>query len=311
MAANGGTTRDAAARRRRIAERGAERLALITGRVQSLSSPSSPPSATQSEPSSTSPCPTSVSPNSDQLHLTDENTDSLSNTETAGNNVHNVVGEVRSVNDNSVTITRTTAQTSFEPSNTETAGDDVVTDVRSAMNNSVTITRTTAQTSSEPDKLQSFIETLAEQTPPISTLNKSRKPESQTRRQATFSPKQLRPAITASENIRLICSVTVAVLVMLADAGFPFLSSDVIKNIILFRPLLLLLVTNVTIVAAHSLLQKVKHRSTGEAGFANHIGTVLEWALLMKTGSSALFMDCSVYSVVVICGMGFLQSFGW
>ncbi|KAI3826100.1 hypothetical protein L1987_00143 [Smallanthus sonchifolius] len=270
MATNGGIARDAAARRRRIAERGAERLALITGRVQSLSSSPLPPVA-QSEPSPSPPCPTSVSPNSDQLNLTDSNSDTLSNIEAVGS--------------------------------------DVASDVRSVIDNPETITETSAQTSSKPDKIQSFSDTLTEQTPPISTSNKSKKPESQTLYYKTFSPKQLRPAISASERIRTICSIIVAVLVMLADAGFPVLGSDAIKNIILFRPLWLLLVTNITTVTAHFLLQKVKHRSTGEEGFADHIGTVLEWGWLVKTGSSALFMDCSVYSVVVICGMGLLQLF--
>ncbi|KAL8204983.1 hypothetical protein R6Q57_010606 [Mikania cordata] len=185
--------------------------------------------------------------------------------------------------------------------NTETPGNDVVRDVRSVIDNSDTITS---------NKIQSFPGTSTEQNPPISTLNKSKNPESETRLRKTFSPKQLRPAITASENIRIICSITVAVLVVLADAGFPILRSDGIKNIILFRPLLLLLITNMTIVAAHFLLQKVKHRSVGETGLANHIGTVLDWGLFVKMGSSAMFMDCSVYSVVVICGMGFLQLFG-
>lgn len=174
-------------------------------------------------------------------------------------------------------------------------------DVRSVIDNSEAITETSAQTYSKP-------EPLAEQTPLISTPAKSKMPESQTRHHKTFSPKQLRPAITASENVRVICSITVALLVILADAGFPILGSDVIKKVILFRPLMLLLVTNVTIVAAYSLLQEVKHRSTGNA---DPIGVALEWALLMKTGSSALFMDCSVYSVVVISGMGLLQLFGW
>ncbi|MFS7988036.1 hypothetical protein Hanom_Chr11g01029811 [Helianthus anomalus] len=268
MATNGGTARDAAAaRRRRIAEKGADRLALITGRVQSISSsPPLPPSVVQPEPSSTPPCPTSVS---DQLPISVfwmyENTDQLSNKETAGNDV---VSNFRSVTDNSETITETSAQTSSKP------------------------------------------ETLAEQTPLISTTsNESKNPvsQTQTRHHKTFSPKQLRPAITASENIRIICSITFALLVILADAGFPILAC--MKSVILFRPLLLLLVTNVTIVAAHFLLQKVEHRSTGDAGFADHIGMALEWGLLVKTGSSALFMDCSVYSVVLIGSMGFLQLF--
>ncbi|KAL8263364.1 hypothetical protein R6Q59_024713 [Mikania micrantha] len=250
LATNGGS---AAARRRRIAERGAERLALITGRIQTLSSSSS-----SSSSSPLLPC-----PSSDQLPPTDENTDAILNTESPGN--------------------------------------DVVKDVRSVIDNSETITN---------NKIQTFPGTSTEHNPTISTLNKSKKPESETRLRKTFSPKQLRPAITASENIRIICSITVAVLVVLADAGFPIMRSDGIKNIILFRPLLLLLITNMTIVAAHFLLQNVKHRSAGETGFANHIGTVLDWGLFVKTGSSAMFMDCSVYSVVVICGMGFLQLFG-
>ncbi|XP_076926949.1 uncharacterized protein LOC143590319 [Bidens hawaiensis] len=238
ISSTGGTTTSAsAARRRRITDRGAERLALITGRVQSLSS---------------SPL------ESDEPILTDEHKDPLSNTETVGKNV--------------------------------------ASDVRSVIDNSATIIETSAQTYSKP-------EPLAEQTPLISTSTKSKNPESQTHHHRTFSPKQLRPAITASENIRVVCSITVALLVILADAGFPIVGSDVIKKVLLFRPLLLLLVTNVTIVAAHSLLQEVKHRSTGHAGNADPIGVALEWALLMKTGSSALFMDCSVYSVVVICGM--------
>ena len=69
MATNGGTVRDAAARRRRIAEKGAERLALITGRVQSISSSPLPPSAPQSHHSSTAPSPPSISRDPDQLPL--------------------------------------------------------------------------------------------------------------------------------------------------------------------------------------------------------------------------------------------------
>lgn len=190
----------------------------------------------------------------------------------------------------------------------ETADDDVASDEQPILHNSETKFEASAETSLEPRNIQSFLDTLTEQDPSISTSNRSQNPRSQTRFHQTFSPKRLRPAIKASENTRTYCSVIMALLVLLSYAGFPILGSGFIKNIILFRPLFLLLVTNVTIVVAPLLLEKVK---TGDAGFGNNIGTVLEWGMLMKTGSSALFMDCSIYSVVVICGMSYMLRFGW
>ncbi|KVH99873.1 uncharacterized protein LOC112520280 [Cynara cardunculus var. scolymus] len=278
MATNGGSSRDAAARRRRIAERGSERLALITGRVQSISSSPLTPPVAQPHHSSTAPCPPSISRNSDQVPTSDENT--------------------------------------VSPLNTETAGDDVENDVQPVMPKCETITETYPQPSFTPSNTQSFSTTLTEPNPPISTSNKSQKSESQTRLHETLTPNRIRPAITASQDIRKICSVITALLVLFSYAGFPILGSDIIKNLVLSRPLILLLLTNITIVAAPLLLEKVKQKerrgsAIGETGFASNLGTALEWGMLMKTGTSALFMDCSVYSVVVICGISFLQKLGW
>ncbi|XP_071690693.1 uncharacterized protein [Rutidosis leptorrhynchoides] len=262
MATTAGTVRDAAARRRRIAEKGADRLAFITGRVQSLSSPSIPPS---------------VSPDSDQLPLFDEKTNS--------------------------------------PLDAEAVVEDIMSNVQSVNDNSDPITETSTQTTPEPNKLQSIPATLTEQIEPVSASNRLQKPVSLTRRHETFSPNRLRPAIKSSENIRRICSLVVAILVLLSYAGFPILGSNVIKNIVLSRPLFLLILTNITIVVAPLLLEKVKQKEqrrslAGDAGFANQIGTILEWGLLMKNGLSELFMDCSVYSLVVILGMSLLKFFG-
>lgn len=200
--------------------------------------------------------------------------------------------------------------------NTEKAGDDIVSDVQPVIDNSETITETSAETSVKPRNILSFPVTSTEQTPLLSTSNESQKSKSQNRLHEAFSPKRLRPAITSSEKTRNYCAFIAALLVLLSYAGFPILSSDVMKNIILFRPLFLLIVTNITIVVAPFLLEKVKQKeqrrsSTSDAGFANQIGTILEWGMLMKTGLSALFMDCSIYSVVVVCGMSFLLNFGW
>nr|GEW29546.1 ATP-dependent 6-phosphofructokinase [Tanacetum cinerariifolium] len=202
------------------------------------------------------------------------------------------------------------------PSNNEIAGDDVTSDEQPMFHNSEAKAETYAETSSETRDIQSFLDTLTEQNPSISTSNRSQNPRSQARFKQTFSPKRLRPAIKASENTRTYCSVVMALLVLLSYADFPVLGSGFIKNIILFRPLFLLLVTNITIVAAPLLLEKVKQierrvSSTGDAGFGNNIGTILEWGMLMKTGSSALFMDFSIYSVLVVCGMSYMMRFGW
>ncbi|GJZ71772.1 hypothetical protein Tco_0635623 [Tanacetum coccineum] len=202
------------------------------------------------------------------------------------------------------------------PSNNETVGDDVTSDEQPMLHNSEAKTETSAETSSETRDIQSFLDALTEQNPSISTSNRSQNPRSQTRFNQTFSPKRLRPAIKASENTRTYCSVVMALLVLLSYADFPILGTGFIKNIILFRPLFLLLVTNITIVVAPLLLEKVKQierrvSSTGDAGFGNNIGTILEWGMLMKTGSSALFMDCSIYSILVVCGMSYMMRFGW
>ncbi|PWA89331.1 hypothetical protein CTI12_AA112270 [Artemisia annua] len=199
------------------------------------------------------------------------------------------------------------------PLSNETAARDVASDEQPILQNCETKSEASAETSLEPRNIQSFLDTLTEQNPSISTSNRSQNPRSQTRFHQTFSPKRLRPAIKASENTRTYCSVVMALLVLLSYAGFPILGSGFIKNIILFRPLFLLLVTNITIVVAPLLLEKVKQieRRGSSTGDANNIGTVLEWGMLMKTGSSALFMDCSIYSVVVVCGMSYMLRFGW
>nr|XP_043610338.1 uncharacterized protein LOC122582056 [Erigeron canadensis] len=309
MATNGGKTSDAAAaRRRRIAERGAERLALITGRVQSLSSPSVPPS--------------------DQLPLSDENTDSPLSTKVVVKDVMSNVKSVTYENTDSPLSTEAvvkdvlsnvksvTDENTDSPVNVDAAIEDLMRNVRSLTDNLGTTNESFAQISSEPNKIQSFPNVSTEQGSSSSGPNNSQKPRSQTRLHEAFTPSQLRRAITASESIRRICCFAAAFLVLLSYAGFPILGNSTIKNIILTRPLFLLILTNITIVIAPPLLEKVKqkeHRrsSTGEAGFANHVGTILEWGLVMKTGSSALFMDCSIYSLVVICGMSFLQFSGW
>ena len=192
--------------------------------------------------------------------------------------------------------------------NSELPSDDISNDVQ--------ITERSVQASSEPIKTPSFPTTITEQTPLISTSINSQKSKPQTNHGQTLTPNQLRSSFTSSQNTRTICSIIAALLVLLSYAGFPVLGNNMIKYIILSRPLVLLLLTNITLVAAPILLEKVNQVGprgslSGDVAFADNVGIALEWGLLIKSGLSGLFMDCSVYSVVVVCGMSFLQKLGW
>ena len=135
-----------------------------------------------------------------------------------------------------------------------------------------------------------------------------------------FTPKQICSAILASENIRLLSSVTVALIVVLSYLGFPLLGTYIIKSIISFRPLYLLLLTNVTVVLAQLLFGKQRGfqraaRDENETtqlngyGWAEQVSRILETGLVMQKAFDAVFMDCSVYAITVICGLSLAQLF--
>ncbi|PNT33370.2 hypothetical protein POPTR_006G244600v4 [Populus trichocarpa] len=65
---------------------------------------------------------------------------------------------------------------------------------------------------------------------------------------SSVTPNQITSAIAASEKSRLRCSVVVALSAVLSHLGFPLLGSNLISSIINFRPLYLVLLTNVTLV---------------------------------------------------------------
>ncbi|KAL3586962.1 hypothetical protein D5086_013829 [Populus alba] len=66
---------------------------------------------------------------------------------------------------------------------------------------------------------------------------------------SSVTPNQITSAIAASEKSRLRCSVVVALAAVLSHLGFPLLGSNLISSVINFRPLYLVLLTNVTLVS--------------------------------------------------------------
>lgn len=131
-----------------------------------------------------------------------------------------------------------------------------------------------------------------------------------------FNPIRIKSALVATQTMRLICSVAVAVLVVLFSVGFPLLGSNiVVKSIVNSGPLYLVLLTNFSVVVWR-LLGDDKlggPESGGRRGrglltllAGNGNGSdLLETGLVMQKVIDAFFIDCSVYAMITICGLSF------
>ncbi|XP_062024533.1 uncharacterized protein LOC133740601 [Rosa rugosa] len=245
------------ARRRRILERGSDRLALITGRIQTLpSSSSSPDPQTQFEDTTN---PSSPPPTSD---------------------VQDQIAELPSEieeNESDSTLPRSQSDTNTEALR---AIDTQVQQLLSSL---------TAQNAPPP--------------PPPSSSENQRRP--------LFTASGVSSAIAETERTRLLFSVAVAMLVVLVHLGFPLMgTSNIVKTLLGFRPLYLVLLTNVTFVLARILgKQRVSERPgeirTSAEGieWVAQLGRAVEIGLVAQKVLDALFMDCAVYAIIVVCGL--------
>ncbi|KAJ6758498.1 TRANSMEMBRANE PROTEIN [Salix koriyanagi] len=103
-------------------------------------------------------------------------------------------------------------------------------------------------------------------------------------------------------------------LVVLSYLGFPLVGSNFARSIIGFRPLYLLLLTNLTLVIVPLLFDnqrgferavdaESKIPSTDGSDWIEQAGNVMEVGLVIQKAMDAAFMDCSVYAVIIICGI--------
>lgn len=266
------------ARRRRIVERGSDRLALITGRRQTL------PSSTESEPPS-------LHNNNQQFSTTPdfpqiENKDCVAESALLNNDDDRIQEQP---------IMRK-RETRVEPSRSPAFELD--------------------------GKVQpSLVLSTVQNSSSVSTPNRDPHFEPQTRQRKVFTPSHISSAITATEGTRIYFSVAAAFFVVLSYIGFPILGSFIIKGVLLSRPLYLVLLTNISIVLARLLLgkqgrvERVEQEASNvplEGGFRlDQVGKALESGLVLQKIISALFMDCSVYAIVVICGLSMAQRLSW
>nr|GMC77544.1 hypothetical protein CQW23_11447 [Ipomoea batatas] len=129
-----------------------------------------------------------------------------------------------------------------------------------------------------------------------------------------FSPKDINAIILSSENARLRCSIIIAVLVVMSCVSVPH-GMTKSNSVIASRPLYIIILTDVTIVVARLLiLGKPEDPDTAAGGYNEddeeynwkQAFVMLEIGLVLYQTIRALFMDCSFYLVVVLCGLSLL-----
>ncbi|KAJ6674078.1 TRANSMEMBRANE PROTEIN [Salix viminalis] len=95
---------------------------------------------------------------------------------------------------------------------------------------------------------------------------------------------------------------------------FLYWAATFARSIIGFRPLYLLLLTNLTLVIVPLLFDnrrgferavdaESKVPSTDGSDWIEQAGNVMEVGLVIQKAMDAAFMDCSVYAVIIICGL--------
>ncbi|EAY76587.1 hypothetical protein OsI_04535 [Oryza sativa Indica Group] len=119
-----------------------------------------------------------------------------------------------------------------------------------------------------------------------------------------FAPHEITQAISATEYNRFLASVIIGFLVVLSNWGLD-VGGTITKVLVATRPILFLIVTNITIVFTLLMENKdpnVRGRPAGSnLGSADNLGQMLEIGLLLQKALSTLLIDCSVCAVIMIC----------
>ncbi|KAL3844143.1 hypothetical protein ACJIZ3_001546 [Penstemon smallii] len=290
------------ARRRRIAERGSDRLALITGKIQSMPSQSdqSPPAAEDealSLPVHDSGREASEDPIvNEALEILLPNRDKGSSIASRAVSLLGLEKEILQV---SSSIQSSVLEHQEEPQShcrSLTLGQSIA-------SRAVSLLGLEKEISQVSSSIQSSTTVLEHQDEPQS-------------HHSSLTTGQIRSAIPASENIRMYCSIAAAVLVILSYiGGLPIMGWSTV-----FRPVYLLLLTNVSIVLTRLILgtqgaelrtgQTSSFPTFGGNGLFDQMGKALEVGLLLQDFFGALFIDFSIYALVLVCGLSLVRSLG-
>ncbi|RZR73701.1 hypothetical protein BHM03_00027173 [Ensete ventricosum] len=270
------------ARRRKILERGSDRLALITGQGRSVpdSSPPPPPSPLTKEDDPR----TSISPfsgyDATNSHFSNQYG---SNKDTSGTTAAEIAGGERS---NGISRTR--------------ACNEIVGGKKDEI--SICESRNVADQNDRDSKLLN---------PPVPQKSSDQvvdtvESKAREKKQILFSSKQVSHSVSTSENTRLLFAVAIALLVILSNHGYSLGGASSIIN---FRPLFLVMLSDITIVlgllmTTQARVEKVKEKGsrTGKEEY-DSADDALEAFLMFQKAARAVFMDCSICAAIMICGL--------
>ncbi|MBA0849549.1 hypothetical protein Goshw_017370 [Gossypium schwendimanii] len=135
-----------------------------------------------------------------------------------------------------------------------------------------------------------------------------------------FSSKLVNSCIIASERARSLCALVIAIFVLLSHINFPLLGLSIGRSDsnVASKPLYIILLTDLAIVLSRLFLDKKgvvsaeveeeKPAAASQDNKENWDGAVmlLERGLVAYQTMRALFIDFSIYAVVVICGTSLL-----
>ncbi|TYI89673.1 hypothetical protein E1A91_D03G071200v1 [Gossypium mustelinum] len=135
-----------------------------------------------------------------------------------------------------------------------------------------------------------------------------------------FSSKLVNSCIIASERARSLCALFIAICVLLSHINFPLLGLSIGRSDsnVASKPLYVILLTDLAIVLSRLFLDKKgvvsaeveeeKPAAASQDNKENWDGAVmlLERGLVAYQTMRALFIDFSIYAVVVICGTSLL-----
>ncbi|CAJ2655023.1 unnamed protein product [Trifolium pratense] len=165
----------------------------------------------------------------------------------------------------------------------------------------------------EPENVHVQPQSLSPTLPDSSNEISGQQPHDEEPRSFNFIiPSDVSNAIDASRVTRLCCSIIVALLVVASYLGF-----SLINTVISFRPLYLVLLTNSTFVVAKIITGKQRgsdERSRRRQSSAdssdqwNQLAKTLEIGMVVKSVVDAVFIDCAVYAIVLICSLSLVHT---
>ncbi|XP_057773003.1 uncharacterized protein LOC130992402 [Salvia miltiorrhiza] len=128
---------------------------------------------------------------------------------------------------------------------------------------------------------------------------------------SSIAPRDINLSIISSEKTRVICSFVIAVLVVLShiDPTHKVVKS---KSLIAYRPLYAVLLSDLLIVAATMALLSQGREGEKEVKLEKDVNwdgavKVLEWGIILHQAVRAIFIDCSLYLAIVICGLSLMR----